>query len=94
MNRETLTCTKERIVFFISHSLSLFHSHSLSLSLSLFLSLSPVFIPCLCLDSAKISVEAEDTDDEGAPQISLQEMLEDLHIGGDATGGEGAPMME
>ncbi|XP_059140421.1 60S ribosomal export protein NMD3-like [Physella acuta] len=44
-------------------------------------------------DPTKISVE-EDTDDEGAPQISLQEMLEDLHISEDATGGEGAPMME
>ncbi|GFR91110.1 60S ribosomal export protein NMD3 [Elysia marginata] len=44
-------------------------------------------------DPTKLSVE-EDTDDEGAPQISLQEMLEDLHISEDATGGEGAPMME
>ncbi|XP_005109089.1 60S ribosomal export protein NMD3 [Aplysia californica] len=45
-------------------------------------------------DPSKISVQAEDTDDEGAPQISLMEMLEDLHISEDATGGEGAPMME
>uniref|UniRef100_A0A0B7A2U3 60S ribosomal export protein NMD3 OB-fold domain-containing protein n=1 Tax=Arion vulgaris TaxID=1028688 RepID=A0A0B7A2U3_9EUPU len=45
-------------------------------------------------DSTKISVEIEDTDDEGAPQISLQEMLDDLHITEDATGGEGAAMME
>lgn len=45
-------------------------------------------------DATKIGVEVDDTDDEGAPQISLQEMLEDLHISEDATGGEGAPMME
>ncbi|XP_054103306.1 60S ribosomal export protein NMD3 isoform X3 [Callithrix jacchus] len=38
-------------------------------------------------DSA-IPVES-DTDDEGAPRISLAEMLEDLHISQDATGGEG-----
>lgn len=34
-----------------------------------------------------------DTDDDGAPRISLSEMLEDLHISEDATGGEGANMM-
>ena len=34
-----------------------------------------------------------DTDDEGIPQISLQEMLDDLHIE-DATGGEGDAMIE
>ncbi|XP_041360882.1 60S ribosomal export protein NMD3-like [Gigantopelta aegis] len=46
-------------------------------------------------DHQKIQVEADDTtDDESAPQISLQEMLDDLHIGGDATGGEGAPMTD
>ncbi|KAI8764615.1 ribosome-binding protein [Biomphalaria glabrata] len=45
-------------------------------------------------DASKITVELEDTDDEGIPQISLQEMLEDLHITEDATGGEGAAMME
>ncbi|XP_068939618.1 60S ribosomal export protein NMD3 [Petaurus breviceps papuanus] len=40
------------------------------------------------------TVPAEsDTDDEGAPRISLAEMLEDLHISEDATGGEGASMM-
>lgn len=43
------------------------------------------------LDST-IPVES-DTDDEGAPRISLAEMLEDLHISQDATGGEGESMM-
>lgn len=42
-------------------------------------------------DSA-IPVES-DTDDEGAPRISLAEMLEDLHISQDAAGGEGESMM-
>ena len=42
-----------------------------------------------------MSVEgAETEDDDDAPTISLQEMLDDLHITEDATGGEGAPMME
>lgn len=45
-------------------------------------------------DANKVSVEAEETDDEDAPRISLQEMLDDLHISEDATGGEGAAMME
>lgn len=45
-------------------------------------------------DASKVPVEQEETDDEGVPAISLQEMLEDLHIAEDATGGEGAPMME
>ncbi|KAH0512201.1 60S ribosomal export protein NMD3 [Microtus ochrogaster] len=36
-----------------------------------------------------IPVES-DTDDEGAPRISLAEMIEDLHISQDATGEEGA----
>jgi nonsense-mediated mRNA decay protein 3 len=49
----------------------------------------------LSLDAAKIAVEPDDESDaEGAPQISLMEMLEDLHISEDATGEEGAPMME
>ena len=43
------------------------------------------------LDST-IPVEG-DTDDEGAPRVSLAEMLEDLHISQDATGGEGDSMM-
>ncbi|XP_069474573.1 60S ribosomal export protein NMD3 isoform X2 [Ambystoma mexicanum] len=34
-----------------------------------------------------------DTDEEGAPRISLAEMIEDLHISLDATGGEGAEML-
>lgn len=38
-----------------------------------------------------IPVES-DTDDEGIPRISLAEMLEDLQISQDATGGEGADM--
>ncbi|KAM6961479.1 60S ribosomal export protein NMD3 [Aplochiton taeniatus] len=42
-------------------------------------------------DASKITVES-DTDDEGAPRISLMEMLEDLSLS-DATGGEGADMM-
>ncbi|XP_078003592.1 60S ribosomal export protein NMD3 isoform X2 [Phascolarctos cinereus] len=42
--------------------------------------------------ASTIPVES-DTDDEGAPRISLAEMLEDLHISEDATGGEGASMM-
>merc|ERR1712096_525733 len=33
-----------------------------------------------------------DDDDAGMPQISLAEMLDDLEIGEDATGGEGAVM--
>ncbi|GAB1287602.1 60S ribosomal export protein NMD3 [Apodemus speciosus] len=41
---------------------------------------------------ATIPVES-DTDDEGAPRISLAEMLEDLQISQDATGEEGASMM-
>lgn len=43
------------------------------------------------LDASKIPVES-DTDDDGAPRISLQEMLEELSLN-DATGGEGADMM-
>ncbi|KAH0624123.1 hypothetical protein JD844_007527 [Phrynosoma platyrhinos] len=39
-----------------------------------------------------IPVES-DTDDEGIPRISLAEMLEDLQISRDATGGEGADML-
>ncbi|CAH1239124.1 NMD3 [Branchiostoma lanceolatum] len=43
-------------------------------------------------DAEKLAVES-DTEDDDAPRISLQEMLEDLHISEDATGGEGAEMM-
>ena len=32
-------------------------------------------------------MDTDDTDDEGTPQISLQEMLDDLHISDDMTGG-------
>lgn len=42
-------------------------------------------------DASKIPVES-DTDDDGAPRISLAEMLEDLSLS-DATGGDGADMM-
>lgn len=42
-------------------------------------------------DVSKIPVES-DTDDDGAPRISLVEMLEELSLT-DATGGEGADMM-
>ncbi|RXM95911.1 60S ribosomal export protein NMD3 [Acipenser ruthenus] len=43
-------------------------------------------------DASKIPVES-DTDDDGAPRVSLVEMLEDLNISEDATGGEGADMI-
>uniref|UniRef100_A0A669BPM4 60S ribosomal export protein NMD3 n=1 Tax=Oreochromis niloticus TaxID=8128 RepID=A0A669BPM4_ORENI len=42
-------------------------------------------------DASKIPVES-DTDDDGAPCVSLAEMLEELSLT-DATGGEGADMM-
>ena len=50
----------------------------------------------LSIDASKLAVDADDSssDDEGAPKISLAEMLEDLNLGGDATGGEGADMIE
>lgn len=49
----------------------------------------------LCVDPAKISVNPEESsDDEGAPRISLAEMLDDLHIADDATGEDGADMLE
>ena len=48
----------------------------------------------LLSDKTCIAVDTDDTDDEGAPQISLQEMLDDLHISGDATGEEGAEMID
>nr|XP_002735759.1 PREDICTED: 60S ribosomal export protein NMD3-like [Saccoglossus kowalevskii] len=40
------------------------------------------------------SIPVESSDDDDAPKISLQEMLEDLNISEDATGGEGAAMLE
>uniref|UniRef100_A0AAV2IZB8 60S ribosomal export protein NMD3 n=1 Tax=Knipowitschia caucasica TaxID=637954 RepID=A0AAV2IZB8_KNICA len=42
-------------------------------------------------DTSKIPVES-DTDDDGAPRISLAEMLEEMSLN-DATGGDGADMM-
>ena len=53
-----------------------------------------LFMLLTFIDRNKTAVDTDDTDDEGIPQISLQEMLEDLHITEDATGGEGADMME
>lgn len=49
--------------------------------------------PAFLTDAGKLNAE-EETDDEEVPFISLGEMLEDLHIVEDATGGEGDPMME
>ena len=43
-------------------------------------------------DKTKMPVDEHDDDDAGMPQISLAEMLDDLEIGEDATGGEGAVM--
>ena len=47
-------------------------------------------------DKTRIAVDTDDTDDEGAPQISLQEMLDDLHLSDDmsAAGGEEEEMMQ
>ena len=45
-------------------------------------------------DDNKTAVDTDDTDDEGAPRVSLAEMLDDLHISVDATGEEGADMIE
>uniref|UniRef100_A0A8C2GG14 60S ribosomal export protein NMD3 n=1 Tax=Cyprinus carpio TaxID=7962 RepID=A0A8C2GG14_CYPCA len=42
-------------------------------------------------DASKVPVESE-TDEDGAPRISLMEMMEDLSLS-DATGGAGAEMM-
>lgn len=39
-------------------------------------------------DESKIAVDTDDTDDEDLPQISLQEMLDDLHIADDPMGDE------
>lgn len=39
------------------------------------------------------TIPVESDDDEGAPRISLTEMLEDFHISHDATGEEVASMM-
>lgn len=41
-------------------------------------------------DQRKINVEA----DPDTPQISLEEMLDELNISADVTGAEGGPMME
>ena len=52
-----------------------------------------IFLHCIA-DKSKVPVDTDDTDEEGAPQISLQEMLDDLHLGDDATGDDGAAMMD
>jgi len=46
-------------------------------------------------DKHRIAVdEDEESDDAGCPRITLAEMLDDLDLGGDATGGAGAEMTE
>lgn len=57
-----------------------------------FLGLAVCYFSSIAFSDADIPVES-DTDDDGPPRISLAEMLEDLHISQDATGGEGANMM-
>lgn len=52
-----------------------------------------LFLLRLITDPAKLALEA-DPNTDGVPQISLAEMLEDLHISKDATGGAGADMIE
>lgn len=64
-------------------------THRTSLELTFWLYSYQNHVPCT--DTSKIPVES-DTDDDGAPRISLAEMLEDLSLN-DATGGEGADMM-
>lgn len=43
-------------------------------------------------DESKIAVDTDDTEDEDLPQISLQEMLDDLHIADDPMGDEDQPL--
>lgn len=45
-------------------------------------------------DNAKQVALDSESDVGELPQVDLEEMLEDLHIGDDPTGGEGAEMME
>ncbi|XP_043223415.1 60S ribosomal export protein NMD3-like isoform X2 [Amphibalanus amphitrite] len=45
-------------------------------------------------DATKVAVDLDDEGGYEGPQVTLQEMLEDLQLGEDATGGEGADMME
>jgi len=45
-------------------------------------------------DEAKMAAAESASDAEDVPTVSLEEMLEDLVIGEDPTGGEGAPMMD
>lgn len=44
-------------------------------------------------DSTKTPVDLDDIEDEHLPQISLQEMLDDMKLV-DPTGGDGAEMIE
>jgi len=44
--------------------------------------------------AAALNAVDEDDADEGLPHVTLTEMLDDLHIADDATGAEGAAMME
>jgi hypothetical protein len=37
-------------------------------------------------DTRKTNVEAEETDDDNMPAVSLQEMLDDMHIADDPMG--------
>ena len=53
-----------------------------------------VVVVVVVVEGAIIPVDAGDTDDDDSPHVILAEMLDDLHIGEDATGGEGAAMMD
>ena len=46
------------------------------------------------VSAGKVAVDADDTDTEDGPHVSLAEMLDDMHIAEDATGEAGAAMME
>ncbi|GIY94131.1 60S ribosomal export protein NMD3, partial [Caerostris extrusa] len=45
-------------------------------------------------DKDKLAIDSDDVSDSGVPQITLQDMMDELVIGGDATGEEGASMLE
>ena len=48
----------------------------------------------LYVAGAVTAVDVDESDDDGLPRVTLTEMLDDLHIADDATGGDGAAMME
>lgn len=73
--------------YFLLPSLGLFRGFQVC-----FLCLAGCWFFSIAFLDADVPVES-DTDDDGPPRISLAEMLEDLHISQDATGGEGANMM-